>query len=143
MATPPYQPPSLSYRSGTLSYTVPQEDVVHMWCNLDLTCKSAASDDWVVCSAVGFSFDRLLPSPFKRFCGYMNHAVLAAGPGFFRALHGEDSDGIPSVECVALPDYRWLVWVNTRETDGMYEFTLWRAEDVETDQPLRMGPGIP
>jgi len=132
------------YRSGTLSYTVPQNDVVHMWCDLDLGYRSAASDDWAVCSSVGFSFDRLIPEPLERFAAYMRGAMLEAGPGLFRTVLGRDEDGVPCVECVALPDYRWLVWTNARvEADGLHEWTLWRAEDLAKDKPMLAGPTAP
>ena len=129
------------YRSGTLSYTVPQQDVVHMWCDMDLQCRSAASDDWAVCIGVGFSFDKRRPGPWERFAARMEASMIEAGPGLFRVLRGLDEAGIPSVECVALPDYRWLAWTNTRDPDGLYEWTLWRNEDVARDAVSKGGPG--
>lgn len=131
------------YRSGALSYTVPQSHVVHMWCDIDLECRSAANDDWAVCVAVGFSFDRNATARWERFAAYMEAVMLEAGPGLFRVLRGRDEADIPSVECVALPDYRWLAWTNTREPDGLHEWTLWRAEDVTGNGTAKEGPGRP
>lgn len=134
-------PPDQVYQSGTLSYTIPQTDVVHMWCELDLTCRSAANEDWAVCTGVGFSFDRMVQGPPERFTRRMEREVISAGPGLFRVQAGKDEADVPYVECLALAAYRWLVWVPSREPDGLYEWTLWRAEDLSGDQRQPVGPG--
>jgi len=129
---PPPRPPYRSLiKSGALTYTVHHEDVIHMWCNVDLECPLSPNHDWAVCSSVGFIFDQNTPEPLEKFWASMNLAMLNAGPGAFRVARGQGDDGIPCVECVAYNDYRWLVWTSVLEGDGLYEWTLWRAEDLQ------------
>lgn len=135
------QPPPAVYHSGALSYTIPRDDVVHMWCELDLTFRSAANDEWTVCTTVGFSFDRLMQTHCKRFAARMEGEMVTAGPGLFRVQMGQDEARVPFVECVALADYRWIVWVPAREPDDLYEWTLWRIEDVGHTSRVNAGPG--
>ena len=125
--------------------------MVHMWCDLDMDFRTAsssspASEDWVVCKGVGFLFDKELPSVLQRFCARIKRDLLSVGPGLFNVNHGLDADRLPSVECAAHPNYRWLVWVNYDDNPAaLHEWILWRVDDVRASRgiqpPLQAGPG--
>lgn len=147
---PPYSFPTTGYRSGTLSCTAPRSEVVHMWCDVDREFQSPSSssisftEDWVVCKAVGFLFDKEQPDQLKSFCDRIKRDLFSVGPGLFNVRHGLDADRLPSVECLAHPDFRWLVWTNHDAHDGIHEWMLWREEDVRGSRvahpPLQAGP---